>query len=103
MTNAECLSRRYKKHKELGLCVWCNEKTYKGTVHCEKHYIFNLDNSRNYGAKNRKKQRDYAKKKRLRFKDEGRCVNCGIPLDVEVDGSHVTCINCIIRGGNEIN
>jgi len=69
----------YWKRKKKGLCVDCCKNAATGLVRCREHILL-------------KKIKD----KRLfnKRKENNSCVGCGIKLHLEIDKSHVKCMNC---------
>jgi len=70
---------RYRaKHKIMGLCHDCSEKSIDGH-RCQKHKISQRGNS------------DRHKQKLI---GEGRCRSCGGEKIIDVDDNYTECINC---------
>jgi hypothetical protein len=70
------------RHVERGLCRGCPEKATH-YLYCEKHWL---------AAK--RHQQKYLRKLGEQRCAEGRCIHCGILLDVDSDGESAVCINC---------
>jgi len=70
-------------HISLGLCVDCSERALPDNIRCIKHKTIHNSFMVKY-------MRDL-KKKRNR---EGKCSDCGIGLDPDIDNGYVRCQNC---------
>ena len=65
-----------------------------GYTACSRHHESHYRAHRKYVENNKDKLRQrHAEEKQKRIK-EGRCRDCGKPLDEELDGGHVVCLNC---------
>ena len=69
-------------HRDKGVCDDCGEKATHGW-YCIKHW-------RMAKARHKKAMRTQVD----RYRVEGRCIRCGLPLDPDADASFVKCINC---------
>ena len=78
------------RHKVLGLCRSCSEKAAIGDF-CAIHYYSNLQSNRTFYDRNFTRRNDLKQQRRVKYKNEGRCTDCGIKL-LEDEG--VRCINC---------
>ena len=79
---------KYKQRQiAKGLCRDCSRPTSGLTRLCRLH-------------RERQRLDDERKNKqsRERFRQEGKCVRCGGPLDEEMDGGCVDCLTCRQRG-----
>lgn len=63
----------------MGLCYDCSEKALRGHTRCARHLKNNNHNTKALKAK---------------WKEEGRCIRCGNPLDIDADRGCLKCINC---------
>ena len=92
------MTKETKQNKrKLGLCYYCSEPAIDGHTACQKHHESHYWASRKYQQNNREKLRLYWARRKQQRKKEGRCVDCGRLLDGELDGGHVTCLNCRIK------
>jgi len=88
---------RKQNKRKLGLCYYCGEPAIDGHTACQKHHESHYRAHRKYVENNREKLRLYYAGRKQQRKKEGRCVDCGKPLDDELDGGHVVCLNCRIK------
>ena len=122
-TTAEYQKQRRDKHKKLGLCVDCTNKSVSGTVRCSYHTEKHSITDKGYKTSRKKSglcpvcgevsaighnmcdahiikanngQKKYITKKRKEWKLDNKCTRCGSLLNPEMDGSCVKCLNCRI-------
>lgn len=90
---------KYKrKHKELGLCIFCSEPVAPDRVYCLKH----LESHNKNQKKRYHKDKAFHIKLRIdryrRNVDKGNCGKCGVPIrdgNVRLDGKpYSLCVNC---------
>ena len=87
----------YLKKRKEKICSICCKPAYLNTTRCETH----LKKANEYKYKTYHKDKElYMGKKKAdskKRKKDGKCLNCGILLNKEVDQGCVTCINCRLR------
>ena len=74
------------RHKELGLCVCCSAPSRLGHVYCIKHL-----------RSGNESKRLSVKRRRAKWREEGKCAHCGVLLHEEMDAGCIVCLYC--RGG----
>jgi len=68
-----------------------------GHTACPRHFKSHYEAHRKYVENNRDKLRQRSAERKQKRKKEGRCTDCGKPLDNEVDGGYLSCLNCRIK------
>ena len=79
------------RHKKLGLCISCTQPANTGDYYCIEHRYKKQRCDIRYYYKNKVERRHQVEARRQRYKEEGKCPDCGIPL---IEGEGVYCINC---------
>ena len=88
-------NNKYKqRHKDLGLCVNCSEPKHRENQLCLKHIRSRKISNYTCRMKYILKNRELIKRQKERYRNEGRCITCSAPLDVDADNGHVNCTNC---------
>jgi len=88
--------QRYRlKHLAQGLCAYCPRPAVKGTTRCiqcnAKHIELDREYYIKYAALLKKKKQE----RREKYKKEGRCPTCSIPLlEEDLADGYVNCENC---------
>ena len=94
-TNYKMGDAAYKKrHRELGLCVYCSYPVYPGCLLCLKHLSNHQKACKKWYAKNREKMQKDAHKRREEWRKNGLCVKCSGVLDPDIDAGLLCCQNC---------
>ena len=85
---------KYKqRHRKLGLCYYCSEPAIPFSRLCEKHTLTHYHSSRKYHVENIELVRKKSRLRKQQRRKEGRCTDCGKPLDGDMD-SRIVCFNC---------
>lgn len=91
-------NNKYKqRHREMGLCSCCSEPVVPGMSYCKKHLKTHYISDRIYVDNNPEKIRIANMAKKEKARKEGRCRDCGKPLDSEIDEGKKLCLNCRIK------
>ena len=89
---------KYKqRHRKLGLCYYCSEPAIPFSRLCEKHTLTHYHSSRKYHVENIELERKKSRLRKQQRRREGRCPDCGKPLDNEIDEGKKLCLNCRIK------
>ncbi len=80
------------RHKAKGLCVFCSREAAPNHTKCELH----LKKNREYNYKYYRTEhfRAIDRRNKLKRRKEGKCLDCGKPLDPDIESDRVVCINC---------
>jgi hypothetical protein len=96
---------RKKRHKEIGLCVMCNQPRFEHSAsYCLLHYDKHQRYERNYYRTNsgwREHVKAYRKARYWKLKSENKCVNCGMPLNEETRCG-ARCLNCAMSACGQL-
>ena len=88
-------NNKYKrKHKEAGLCLFCSEKVLPGYLYCRKHLLSKHESDARWYRANIDKKKKYFKKLKKGRIENNLCVECGVPLDPDIDSGVKRCLNC---------
>lgn len=91
MANVEYVRR----HKDLGLCIECNDKAVTGYIRCIYHLSVDNERHRRSYRKNREKKLE-KRRKEIKWRIENhRCRTCGAPMEAEWETRE--CPNCSTR------
>lgn len=100
--NRLSVKKRRDKKKRQHLCTYCGQREVsRGILLCALCADKEARRKREWRKYNKKKVSELNRRRRLRYKSEGRCPKCGIPLDKSKGGADfgkITCINCLERG-----
>ncbi len=83
-----------------GRCVDCPKKATVG-AHCHSCRMKNIERASKYYKNNREKRIAYAMRNQQKRVEEGRCKECGAPLQEE-DKPCLRCFNCRTRARRPI-
>ena len=64
---------------------------------CTKHCMTNYETHRKYYRTHIDRMREKSNEQKQKRIKEGRCRDCGMPLDQEFDAGHRVCMNCRIK------
>ena len=85
-------NRNRQKHRDLGLCVDCNNAALPDLSRCAKHWYEQRNYNKKYyqGVSNIKINKVQARQRKLG--EEGKCQSCGRPIEEE--GTTTRCYAC---------
>ena len=93
MTNAERKKKLRDKRKAMGICIDCEEPSYKPYVRCAEHLYKDAQRHiKSYNA-NREERIALARKNKEYRRNNNMCTACGTEL-IEEDGNRAKCMNC---------
>lgn len=71
---------KYKKKRiEQGICLMCS-KPATAYRYCPKHYWWKLQIDRKYRREHKEYDEQVRAERKQRYRDEGRCPDCGSPV-----------------------
>jgi hypothetical protein len=85
---------RRKNHRLQGICIFCSKPAMPDRAYCYYHYVTSLLSVKKYRNINRDKMNEKSRIKRIKYKSEGRCIECGIKL---IEDETYRCTNCKIK------
>jgi len=90
--------KRYSEYKNKHLCPKCGQPVLEGRALCLLHldYYKRIARKRNQKAEICEYNRLYQREKRLKRQSENKCVDCGMPLNVE-SRMGVRCLTCYTK------